>query len=786
MGSLLSLAKWISSPGPEGPEALYFRKTFLEQPPVKRAILRFSALGVVEPWLNGERVEADWFTPGWSDFRKRAYVCRYDVTGQFVEGANCLGFVLAHGWAGYPFGPEGHAVAFAPKTQFIALLELTYTDGSTQSFGTDESWAWRKGPVLKQSIYHGETYDARRELNAWCDPESKSGGWKRVAKQEAPDIELTPKKCAPVRATESLSPIKVQRRKGGAYIVDFGQNLVGVTRIRHRAAKAGQKIVCKFAEMLQPDGSLYLDNLRGAEATDVYICKGGAEETYMPHFTFHGFRYVQIEGITGTFRAADIEAVVLHNDLQAIGQFSCSQPLVNHLQSCIRWGQRGNFLEAPTDCPQRDERLGWSGDVQIFAETACFNFDCEDFYRQWMDAMRDGQRASGAFPDVAPDILGWHGNAGWGDAGIIVPHAVWLHYGTSEILEENWSAMEHYMKFLKDQADNHIQPETVYGDWLAVDAVRPEWGPTPKDLIGTAYYARNAQLMGRMARALEKPKSAGYYSALADRIRDAFQRRYVTPEGLVLGDTQTSYLIALAFDLLPEAMIQSAAERLVEKIKARNWHLSTGFIGTPLLNPVLSKIGRPDVAYRLLQQETYPSWLYPIKNGATTMWERWNSWTKEGGFGPVEMNSFNHYAYGAIGEWLYQTVGGIAPDPDYPGYARAIIAPTPGAGMRQAKVKLNTRMGVYAVSWRQARQELHGVVQVPAGAAAQLHLPAKRWRDVELDKKAVPQKLRQKATRSGRQCLLLGPGKYTFSIASAPPPAGPDTTSDPDNLKKQS
>ena len=767
MPASFPVAQWISAPASPRPEALYFKNHLQIDAPIAHAVLRFSALGAVEPWLNGARVGADWLTPGWSDYRKRAYICSYDVKRQLTEGANCLGFVLADGWAGAPFGPKGHAVALAPKTQFIAELEVSYADGQTVILGTGEKWSWRKGPVLKQSIYDGETYDARRELGDWSSPHVRALGWKRVAVQEAPKIELTAKKCEPVRVTEELAATQIWKRAGQGSIVDFGQNLVGVVRIQLRDTKPGQKIVLKYAEMLNPDGSLYLENLRHAKATDVYYCKGGESESYLPRFTFHGFRYAQVAGYD-SLQAADITACVLHNDLKPTGRFECSDPLVNQLQSCIRWGQRGNFLEAPTDCPQRDERLGWSGDTQVFVETACFNYDCEGFFRQWMDAMRDGQRADGAFPDVAPDILGWHGNAGWGDAGIIVPHAVWLHYGTTSILEENWGAMERYLAFLTKRSDKLIQPETVYGDWLAVDAVKPQWGPTPKDLIGTAYFARDAQLMVRMAMALGKPEAAAKYATLADRVREAFQRRFITAEGLVLGDTQTSYLIALAFDLVPEDLISTAGDRLVQKIEAREWHLSTGFIGTPLLNPVLSKIGRADVAYRLLNQQTYPSWLYPIQNGATTMWERWNSWTQEAGFGPVEMNSFNHYAYGAIGEWLYQSVGGIAPHPGFPGYTRAVLAPTPGETLRQATVRLGTRSGMYALQWRQTRSgRLTCQVEVPGDGSAELHLAAKRWADVELDAKPVPQKLRQAATRAGRLCLLLKPGKFKVHVSSS-------------------
>ena len=744
--------------------AIYFRTPFVARANVVSAVLRFSGLGVVEPWINGARVADDFFTPGWSDYRKRAYVCEYEVSDALQVGENCLGVILADGWAGAPFGPKGHAVAFAPQTKFIVELVLTYEDGSVQTVASNADWLCRTGPVIKQSIYNGESYDARKELNQWSQAGASRRGWKPALCVQAPSIELNLKKCPPVRITETRSPIEL-RKVQQKWIVDFGQNLVGTLRIELRNTKPGQKIVFKYAEMLQADGTLYLENLRNAVATDVYICKGAAKEIYMPRFTFHGYRYAEIEGLHRGLHAEDVSACVLHNDLKQTGKFSCSDPLINQLQSNIVWGQRGNFLEAPTDCPQRDERLGWSGDAQVFVDTACFNYDCEGFYRQWMDAMRDGQRSDGAFPDTAPDILGWHGNAGWGDAGIIVPHAVWQHYGSLEIIRENWDSMVAYMHFLDKQATAYIQPETVYGDWLAVDAARPEWSPTPKELIGTAYYARDAQMMARMAEALGKPQLSNKYTKLAKLIKLAFQERFITKTGHVLGDTQTSYLLALGFDLVPEDLFDAAADHLVARIKARNWHLSTGFLGTPLLNPVLTKIGRCDVAYRLLKQETYPSWLYPINNGATTMWERWNSWTQEKGFGPVEMNSFNHYAYGAIGQWLYQGVCGIAPHPDYPGYQRAVLAPLPGGGMSHGGGSLDTKTGTYISKWKVKGSKFFYNVTIPEGAEAVLRLPALNWSQIQLDGRAVPTKLRQKPTsRYGKFELLLPAGKYQIEI----------------------
>ncbi|MET0263352.1 MAG: family 78 glycoside hydrolase catalytic domain [Rariglobus sp.] len=699
---------------------------------VDQATLRFTALGVVEPWINGQRVGADYFTPGWSDARKRAYSVDHDVTAQLRAGDNRWGFILADGWCGAPFGPKGHECTFAARTMLAAELVVRFTDGSEQRFATGSDWRARPSPTLAQSLYHGESHDARLARPDWCDAAAPNRGWSAVDVAPAPAIEITPRKCPPVRVTARLAPKRVWRDPRGRWLADFGQNISGVVEITIRG-RAGQRVVLRFGEMLQADGTLYTENLRSARATDTYICAGrgsdsasdDGSETWHPHFTFHGFRYAEISGLTDTPKPADLRALVLHNDLARTGTFTTSNALVNRLQRCIVWGQRGNFLEAPTDCPQRDERLGWSGDAQVFVGTALFNYDCEGFYRQWMDAMRDGQRADGAFPDVAPDVLSWHGNAGWGDAGVIVPHAVWRNRGSTTIIEENYAAMTRFFAFLEARADRFIQPETVYGDWLSVDAAKPQWGPTPKDMIGTAYFAHDARLLSEMAAAIGRHADARRYAKLFNAIKRAFQKRFVTAEALVLGDTQTSYALALAFDLLPASARAAAGARLVAKIEARDWHLSTGFLGTPLLNPALSSVGRDDVAYRLLLQKTYPGWLYPIMNGATTMWERWNSWTRDGGFGPVEMNSFNHYAYGAVGEWLYQHVAGLSQAPESTGWSRVRIAPKPGGGLTHSAASYVAPQGVIRTAWRLTGRTLTVTATLPAGVSGTLHLPGR-------------------------------------------------------------
>jgi alpha-L-rhamnosidase len=385
------------------------------------------------------------------------------------------------------------------------------------------------------------------------------------------------------------------------------------------------------------------------------------------------------------------------------GRFRCSKPILNRLHQNIRWGQRGNFLDVPTDCPQRDERLGWTGDAQVFIGTAAFHYDVKNFFRKWTTDLRDGQRPDGAYPDVAPDVLGrlgpaQFGNAGWADAGVICPWKIYWHYGDRKILEDNYPAMVRWIEYQRKTSQNLVRPRTAYGDWLAIDAVTPQNAPVPCDLVGTAYFAHSTDLMARIAGVLGQKKDQIRFRKLHTQIVEAFQKAYVTPGGRIVGHCQTSYLLALGFDLLPAKLRAAAFRHLVDLISVRNDHLTTGFLGTPLLCPVLSRFGRTDLAYRLLLQEDYPSWLYPIKNGATTMWERWNSYTKEHGFGDVSMNSFNHYAYGAVGEWMYSVIGGIRPLA--PGFKKILFAPEPGGGLTEAATSLQTPQGLASCRWK--------------------------------------------------------------------------------------
>ncbi|MDQ8193860.1 family 78 glycoside hydrolase catalytic domain [Coraliomargarita sp. SDUM461004] len=758
---------FIQSPfesGGDAPPARYLRHKFRCEKAIRSATLRYAAFGLLEPWLNGCRLNDDRFLPGWSDYRKRLYWIEESVTEQLKPGDNTLGFVVANGWAGVHYGPWPTTQCLVDTISVSVILEIVYTDSTSEIIRSSPDWLWAKGPVSSQALYHGETYDARKELVDWLTPDCDKRRWRPGCAVVCPDVTFSRRKAPPVRVIEELAPQRIWKRSERRYIVDFGQNLVGVVKLRLNES-SGTKVRLRFGEMLESSGELYTENLRSARSTDVYYCKGVEGETLAPRWTFHGFRYVEIEGLSLPPDLSHMNAQVLHNDLEPIGRFKTSHPLIDQLQSCIVWGQRGNFLEVPTDCPQRDERLGWSGDAQVFVKTACFNYDCNDFYRQWMDAMRDGQRADGAFPDLAPDVLGWHGNPGWGDAGIIVPYSVWQCYGDTRIVEENWEAMLQYLNFLKgNQGEGRIEPEVIYGDWLAVDAARPQWGPTPKDLIADAYHAHVVHLMSEMAHLLGHKKKHHELVVHRKKLQKQFQDRYITRAGLILGDTQASYLHALAFDLVPSNLVQKSADRLIEKIKERDWHLSTGFLGTPLLNPVLSKVGRSEVAYQILEQETYPSWLYPIVNGATTMWERWNSWTRTDGFGPVDMNSFNHYAYGAIGEWLYQHLAGLEVRNAFD-QPRVRLTPKPGGTVKQASAEMKTKFGKVKIQWKLNTKRFSLNVMIPKGVSASLVMPVLAHDSIVVKQGSVEDIEKVLSSVDGQNpAYSLMPGRYEFSV----------------------
>ena len=733
-----SHATWIGSHIVGGPRssaaAPFFRKPFVISQPVVRATLSITALGVFECEINGRRVGDEVFAPGWTDYRKRVLYRTYDVADLLRGQENVLGVILGDGWfCGY-LGPKDRQF-YGDRPRMLCQLEMVFEDGTTATVASDPTWKTSTGPILESDFLQGESYDARLELGEWSCPRYDDSLWAEVIAFHEPSLELTPAIAPPVRRIEEIRPLKRYPQQEfwihNACIFDLGQNFSGRVRLTIKA-EAGVTVVLRFGEMLMADQSLYTDNLRSAQATDSYTCRGSDVEVWEPRFTFHGFRYVEVKGFQ-SHHSVDVTGIVLHSDLEVTGYFACSNQLLNKLQENIGWSQRGNFLEVPTDCPQRDERLGWTGDAHIFARTACFNMDVLEFYRKWLQDVRDAQRPDGSIPCVAPDIdlPMKDGGPGWSDAAIICPWVVYLCYGDLSILKDQYPSMQAYLDFVAEhRCIDHIRshpdkdPWGGFGDWLALDGSGTSEGQTPKSLIGTAFYAHCARIMTDVARLLGYGDDVRLYEALHRKIVAAFRDRFVTPSGLIASGTQCACVLALHFDLVPEGSPrENLARELVRDIKARGMHLATGFIGTPYILDALENHGHLDIAYQLLEQETFPSWLFPVKNGATTIWERWDGWTPEKGFQDKTMNSFNHYAYGAVGAWMVRSVAGLDVDAANPGYKAIVFRPRPGGTLTWAEARLETPFGEASIRWDLDDSELKLSLQIPPGASGRLSIP---------------------------------------------------------------
>ncbi|MEO6436140.1 MAG: family 78 glycoside hydrolase catalytic domain [Tepidisphaeraceae bacterium] len=673
-------AKWIGSSIVGGPYTIppapYLRREFSIDKPVASARLYVTALGLHECEINGRRVSEDIFVPGRTEYTRRVPYHVYDVTHLLAHGANTIGAILGDGWyCGHLHSDPRQTYGDRPR--LLAQLEITFADGSKETIASDETWTTSEGPIRSSDMLMGEDYDARMEISGWSAAGFDDAKWSCAIVFPDPGIEIVAHRAPPVQRQREIQPTRepVQSANKRRHIFDLGQNIVGRIRLRFRHAPAGKTIDLRYTEMLDREGKPYTASLRTARATDHYTTRGGAEEIYQPRFTFHGFRYVEVRDYPGRNPTADdVTGIVIHSDCEPVGTFECSDPMINQLQKNIVHSQRGNFLDIPTDCPQRDERLGWTGDAQVFIRTAAFNMDVANFFAKWLQDVADAQFEDGHVPSVVPHVTSIHheGGPAWADAVIICPWWLYQCYGDTRVLEQRWENMTRFMEWMKRNYPDFIRPiENAkwkgYGDWLSIDAV------TPPELIGTAYFAYCAKLMSSMASALGKDGEAEQYQKLFADVRIAWTKRFVAPDGSITVTTQTAYVLALHFDLLPESNRAQAVEALVRDIESRTMHLSTGFVGTPCLNPVLTRFGRADVAYALLHQKTFPSWLYPVTQGATTMWERWDAWTHDKGFSDTGMNSFNHYAFGAVGEWLYATVAGIDLVPVQPGYKHTLI-----------------------------------------------------------------------------------------------------------------
>ena len=699
------------------PPPPYLRKEFNIPHKVARATLYGTALGLVDFYIDGKRVSEDRFTPGWTDYSKRVHYRTYDVTKLVRQGRNAIGAILADGWYSGYVGWGQRRDHYGKEPRVRAQLEIEYTDGSRDVVATSSAWKAAEGPTLSADFLMGESYDARR-ANDWSAPGFDDSHWDAVTTgaEMEPLIQWHP--GPPVREFAEIHPRSIHQARPGVYIFDMGQNFAGVARLKVRG-QPGQKITLRFAERLSPDGSIYTANLRGAEATDTYFCRGHGKETWEPRFTFHGFQYVEVTGLKSAPSKDTITGIALSSATSDAGSLTCSDPMLNRLVKNTYWTQRANFIDIPTDCPQRDERLGWMGDAQVYIRAATLHEDVQAFFTKWLVDVEDGQRADGEFPTVAPlKVSGDDGGPGWADAGVICPWTVYDVYGDTRVLEKHYKSMAKFIDFCKNRSTPDLLPPKefqCFGDWLNIN------DDTPKPVICTAYFGYCTKLMARIATVLGKTDDAAKYNDLFQKIKAAFNHAYVKADGRIEGDTQTDYVLALAFDLLDANQQKQAARHLVRNIEKRHWHLSTGFIGTKSLMLVLAAIGRDDVAYRLLHNDTFPSWGFSVKQGATSIWERWDGWTPEKGFQDPGMNSFAHYSFGAVYQWMVENIGGIRSEG--PAYKRILITPQLDDKLTFADTTYDSIRGQIATHWKRSNGRVHWTVTIPANTTARIVLP---------------------------------------------------------------
>lgn len=794
-------AKWIgdATPAPAGGfdplPAPLLRRAFDERAmgkggregpaKVERATLYITALGLYEARINGRRVGDHELAPEWTDYHQRVQYQTYDVTPLMLAGKNVIAVTLADGWYAGKIGltgivPKGPPRAiYGRQPRLRARLEIERADGTRDTIVTNDDWKTSLAGALRVGdLLDGETYDARAELPGWDTTTFDDSAWKPAAITEPkPAPRLVAQANEPIRVTQELKPVAQSEPKPGTYVFDLGQNMVGRCRVKLKAP-AGTTITLRHAEVLNPDGTIYVTNLRGAAQSDHYIAAGrDGDETFEPRFTYHGFRYVEVTGLPAKPAQDDLVGEVFHSDSPEVSRFESSDAKLNRLMQNVLWTQRANLMSTPTDCPQRDERMGWMGDILAFAQTACFNMDMSAFFTKWVRDVRDAQTRDGRYPDFAPQPFDpnvrFSGVPAWGDAGVFVPWRQWVNYGDRRLLEEHFDSMVGWIEFIHAKNPDLLWKNARgndYGDWLNADTLQLAGWPAkgaevPKEVFGTAFFYKSTGYVARIAAVLGRKDDAAKYADLAEKIKAAFNQAYVSADGRMQGNTQAGYAIALAFDLLPGESRAPAAEYMLEAFKTYNGNISTGFHSTICLMNELTRAGKTDEAYRLINNRTMPSWGYAVDHGATTVWERWDGYVEGRGFQDPGMNSFSHYAIGSVGEWVWRTVVGINPDETQPGYKHFVLHPEPGGGLDWVRGEYQSIRGTIRSGWKRDGEKLVFEFSVPPNTSATIILPARNPEAVKEGEVAASSAVGVRAVPSRHGAAFeVGAGNYRFTV----------------------
>jgi alpha-L-rhamnosidase len=768
---------------PVPPPSPMLRKKFTVKTEVKDASLYVSALGYYEMSLNGKKIGDHVLAPEWTDYNKRVQYQVYDVSQSLKAGDNVLSSILGDGWYLGMIGPtKWHADyprrgVYGNDRRLIAQLVIRYNDGTDQVISTDETWKINtKGFIISADNFLGQKIDARNIPQGWQNIDFDDSSWESVYVDREVKKNLEGQKNEPVRVYKQLPAANITPF-GKNYIVDFGQNLTGWTRLTI-GGKMGDIIKIRHGEMLDDDGSLYTKNLAAAIQEDEYILSGG-QDVFEPVFTYHGFRYIEISGLKTAPDKSMISAFAISSDPEVTGSFECSNPKLNQLWSNILWTQRDNMTSIPTDCPQRDERMGWMGDAQVFCQNSMFNMDMAAFYTKWIKDIRDAQSVRGTFPDIAPHAnkpdIRFSNAPAWADAGVIVPWRMYQNYGDTEVLRQHYDAMKKYLENIRKQNPELIWVNDVgnmYGDWLNANTVIADGysnkrGQVPNDVFATAFYANSARLLSRIATVLKNETDAKEYLQLFESIRAKFNEVFVDGEARIKGDTQSAYALALDFDLLPENKQDMAFKHMIRCIEEYDYRISTGFISTIMLMKELTKRGRNDIAYTLMESERFPSWIYSINQGATTIWERWDGYVKGRGFQNPGMNSFCHYSIGSVGEWMYRVIVGINPDEKSPGYKHFIVHPQPGGTITWAKGSYESIYGRISSSWKKEKDSFNLEIEIPANTSATVFLPTGDKNLIRINSRSVSSGLINKAASGEKEIAVeLGSGKWIITVGA--------------------